>query len=247
MLAFTGKPISTAASATAGRLASRVLKWFYTRGTILFAPNEEDVCMLKSITGRPCFLMSRGVDAALFRPLSGPSDPVFRLGYVGRLTPEKNVRFLAELGNALTTLGRTKFEFFIVGQGSEEKWLREHVPNAVFAGVLRDTPLAQAYASMDLFVFPSHTDTFGNVVLEALSSGVPAVVTSDGGPKFLVQNGVTGYVAGSEIDFIRFVNAVMTDTETHRRMRAESRAYACRYCWTSVFHSLFSHYQEAIQ
>ena len=84
--------------------------------------------------------------------------------------------------------------FLIVGHGSEEAALRRELHEAEFAGVLRGEALAQAYANMDVLVFPSHTDTFGNVVLEALASGVPAVVTPDGGPKFIVRDGETGFV-----------------------------------------------------
>jgi phosphatidylinositol alpha 1,6-mannosyltransferase len=76
----------------------------------------------------------------------------------------------------------------IVGHGAEESWLRENMLRATFTGVLRGEELAEAYANMDLFVFPSHTDTFGNVVLEALASGVPAIVTC------IVQDGVTSRV-----------------------------------------------------
>ena len=70
--------------------------------------------------------------------------------------------------------------------------------------MLRGAALAEAYANMDVLVFPSHTDTFGNVVLEALASGVPAVVTPDGGPKFIVRDGETGFVTEDD----RFAEAV---------------------------------------
>jgi glycosyltransferase involved in cell wall biosynthesis len=75
-----------------------------------------------------------------------------------------------------------------VGQGTDSSGLQANVPNATLTGVLRGVPLAQAYADMDLFTFPSTTDTFGNVILEALSSGVPVVVSSGRGAKFLVQH-----------------------------------------------------------
>ena len=134
--------------------------------------------------------MRRGVDTRLFDPARRRrSDDTFRIGYVGRLTPEKNVRFLAELGVALKAKGQDNVEFVIVGEGSEEAWLRQNVPNVTCTGVLRGDALAEAYAGMDLFAFPSRTDTFGNVVLEALASGVPAVVTDGGGPKFIVAAG----------------------------------------------------------
>ena len=99
------------------------------------------------------------------------------LGFVGRLSVEKNVAVLVQVQEELERMGHKSFRFLIVGHGAEEEWLRERLPRAEFTGVLRGEALAAAYAGMDLFVFPSHTDTFGNVVLEALASGVPAIVT----------------------------------------------------------------------
>ncbi len=108
---------------------------------------------------------------------------------------EKNVALLAQVQRELENAGHQHFRFLIVGHGAEEAWLREHLPRAEFTGVLKGEALASAYANMDLFVFPSHTDTFGNVVLEALASGVPAIVTPDGGPCSIVRDGVTGRIA----------------------------------------------------
>ena len=107
---------------------------------------------------------------------------------------EKNVRFLAEL-RGLVAAGSPDFRLVVVGSGSEAGCLRANLRKATLTGILRGEELARAYADMDVFAFPSETDTFGNVVLEALSSGVPAVVTTAGGPKFLVESGVTGFVA----------------------------------------------------
>ncbi len=88
--------------------------------------------------------------------------------------------------------------WLIVGHGADEEMLRRELGESAMAGVLRGEELAKAYAAMDLLVFPSHTDTFGNVVLEALASGVPAVVTPHGGPAHIVRDGVTGRVARDE-------------------------------------------------
>jgi glycosyltransferase involved in cell wall biosynthesis len=192
--------------------------------------------------------MRRGVDTQLFTPTRRwPGSDTFRIGYVGRLTAEKNVRFLAELGVALQATGHRNFEFAIVGEGSEEAWLRSHVPNATFTGVLRGEPLAEAYANLDLFVFPSYTDTFGNVILEALASGVPAVVTDRGGPKFLVEPGVTGYIAANNAEFISAVNKIMNDSRLHAKVRAAALAYAMRQSWDAVFESVFRTYGEGIK
>jgi glycosyltransferase involved in cell wall biosynthesis len=248
LLSFTGDRLGRRIGAWAERMALKLLGLFYRRAIIVMAPNQELIDLTKSLTQRPVFLMRRGVDTQLFSParrnrISGP----FRIGYVGRLTPEKNVRFLAELGTTLQTLGRSHFEFMIVGEGSEEAWLRQNVPNAIFTGVLRGERLAEAYANMDLFAFPSNTDTFGNVVLEALASGVPVVVTDQGGPKFLVESGVTGHVASSTWDFITFVNEILTNPVEHARMRVAALRYAGLQSWDSVFESVFDAYSQCCQ
>lgn len=158
---------------------------FYKLAEVLFAPNVDLCRFLEKSTGRHCALMPRGVDTIVFSPeyqdRSGTDEP-FVLGFCGRLSIEKNVFLLTRIRTELIARGITNFRFLIVGHGKEEGPLRQQLPNAEFTGVLRGNDLARAYANMDLFVFPSHTDTFGNVVLEALASGVPAVVTPDGAP-----------------------------------------------------------------
>ena len=169
---------------------------FYSLARVLYAPNEELCRMLEKSTHRPCHLMRRGVDTVQFSPANRTrpmDDQTLVLGYVGRLSIEKNVALLVRIERELLARGITNFRFLIIGHGSEEPSLRSSLKQADLPGVLRGTALFQAYANMDLFVFPSHTDTFGNVVLEALASGVPAIVTPDGGPKFIVRDNYTGY------------------------------------------------------
>ncbi len=222
-----------------------ILQFFYSFARVALAPNNELVQQLHELTGKPTFIMRRGVDTKLFSPARrNRASGAFRIGYVGRLTAEKNVRFLADIGSALLKAGRKDFEFVIVGQGNEQPWLKANLPHARFTGVLRGEELAREFANMDLFVFPSTTDTFGNVILEAMASGVPAVVTSEGGPKFLVQSGVTGYVASDFNSFKRCVKGLLTDLDTHHAMREAARHYACGLSWDSVFEKLFSTYRH---
>jgi glycosyltransferase involved in cell wall biosynthesis len=94
---------------------------------------------------------------------------------------------------------------------------------------------------MDLFVFPSHTDTFGNVVLEALSSGVPAVVTPDGGPRYIIKEGRTGFVATDD-GFADAILRILRDPATHRQMRAAARADALNASWDAVFENVYEAY-----
>jgi glycosyltransferase involved in cell wall biosynthesis len=221
---------------------------FYQTAELLFAPNADLCRLLEHATGKHCALMPRGVEADLFSPAHrdrGSGDDVFVLGFCGRLSIEKNVFLLARIREQLLERGITNFRFLIVGHGREESWLREHLPNAEFTGVLRGEDLSRAYANMDLFVFPSHTDTFGNVVLEALASGVPSIVTPDGGPRYIVREGETGYIRRDE-DFADAIASLILDTALHQRMRIEARAYAHSASWDSVFEGVYRNYEVVL-
>jgi glycosyltransferase involved in cell wall biosynthesis len=248
LLRFAGDGFSRNLGNAAEFASLQILRFFYSRADMVMAPNQELIDLTRKLTGRPVFLMQRGVDTHLFSAAKRTRTNAgkFRIGYVGRLTAEKNVRFLAEIGNALTSLGLTQFEFVIVGEGSEANWLRDHVPNATFTGVLRGEELARAYAGMDVFAFPSSTDTFGNVILEALASSVPCVVTDGGGPKFLVEQDVTGHVASSPSDFIDAIAALMNNPARRASMQAASRAYALRQSWDAVFEDVFRAYATCL-
>jgi glycosyltransferase involved in cell wall biosynthesis len=238
--AATGQKIEELSMAVAAR--------FYSVAQVLFAPNPGLCALLERTTGRPCRLMPRGVDAELFHPAKrrrNPEDREFVLGFVGRLSVEKNVTLLTQIQDELEHIGVTNFRFLIVGHGNEESWLRERLPRAEFTGVLKGEALAEAYASMDMFVFPSHTDTFGNVVLEALASGVPAIVTPDGGPPTIVRNGVTGRIVSDE-NFAAAIAGVLADPARHAQMRLAARRYALTASWDSVFEGVYAAYETML-
>jgi glycosyltransferase involved in cell wall biosynthesis len=217
---------------------------FYGLAGVLFAPNEELCGMLERRTGKPCRLMQRGVDAHLFTPARRrrpEGDGSLVLGYVGRLSIEKNVALLVRVERELAALGVTRVRFNIIGHGDEEEMLRRELRAAHFAGVLRGEALAAGYADMDVLVFPSHTDTFGNVVLEALASGVPAVVTADGGPKFIVRDGVTGFVR-PDAGFAAAIAELARDRVRLEGMRRAARAYAVGCGWDAVFARVYGAY-----
>ncbi len=221
----------------------------YSAAQILFAPNLELCRRLEDTTGRPCHLMTRGVDTGLFDPSKrtrSDNDPEILLGYVGRLSVEKNVSLLADVQRDLDHACRHRFRFRIVGHGGEEHWLRANLPRAEFAGVLRGEALAEAYANMDLFIFPSHTDTFGNVVLEALASGVPAIVTREGGPASIVCDGVTGCVAADQ-DFAAAIAGALERRDVLAEMRVSARKYALGATWDSVFEGVYSGYESILK
>jgi glycosyltransferase involved in cell wall biosynthesis len=221
---------------------------FYSVAQVLFAPNPELCELLERATGLPCRLMPRGVDAELFNPCKRKRDPNDRdyvLGFVGRLSIEKNVVLLARVQEDLEKSGHHDFRFLIVGHGAEETWLRERLPRAEIPGVLKGQALSTAYANMDLFVFPSHTDTFGNVVLEALASGVPAIVTPDGGPCTIVRDGETGRIV-PDAEFASAVAGVLADPAKHAQMRLAARKFALTMSWDSVFEGVYAAYETIV-
>jgi phosphatidylinositol alpha 1,6-mannosyltransferase len=219
---------------------------FYRLARVLFAPNAELVEMLNRRTGRPTHLMLRGIDTHLFSPRHRERhDSAFVIGYVGRLSPEKNIRLLAELERGLVAAGVSNYRFLVVGEGSEREWVKANLAHCEVPGTLRGEELARAYAGMDVFAFPSETDTFGNVVVEAMASGVPAIVSAHGGPKYLVEAGVSGTVAHNVEGFVNAISNLQRDPALCQRMSIGARKRALTFSWPSVFDNVYQQYDRA--
>lgn len=219
---------------------------FYRFARLCFAPNPELVNMLTARTGRPTHLMLRGIDSHLFSPTHRyRSDADFVIGYVGRLSPEKNVRALVEVERGLAQSGIENYRFLIVGDGSQRRWLASKLCKRELPGTLRGEDLARAYASMDAFVFPSETDTFGNVVLEAMSSGVPVIVSARGGPKYLIRPGLDGFLAAKPEQFVTSLLDLYRDAELRKQMAKNARQGASAFSWAAVFDGVYRQYHYA--
>jgi glycosyltransferase involved in cell wall biosynthesis len=117
-------------------------------------------------------------------------------------------------------IGNQKAILAVVGDGPYREELQENIPNAIFTGYLHGEELAAAYASADVFVFPSTTDTYGNVVMEALASGIPCVVSDAGGPRGLVEHGKTGFVtrARDSVDFCAKTTLLVEDPQLRKTL-----------------------------
>jgi phosphatidylinositol alpha 1,6-mannosyltransferase len=244
-VSFLPQVFSDKLSGAAEHWSFQAMARFYKIPRLLFAPNPEIISLLENTTGKPCAWMPHGVDTELFNPKfrdrqTGP----FRIGYVGRLTAEKNVRILARLEGALTARGHRDFRIVVVGQGAEEKWLRSNMQRAEFTGVLTGKKLSRAFANMDAFVFPSETDTFGLAVLEALASGVPAIVSAGGGPKYSVQHGQTGYIANDFDEFVALTAVLLTHPDLLASMRTAARQYALSTSWERAFEGMYKAYED---
>src|SRR3954469_23986101 len=172
------------------------MHWFYGQVDTVFVNSEEykQSWIKRGFDPKKLQILPRGLDTDLFTPARrdtgfwaqhGSKNGAVRLLYVGRVSREKDLDVLADAYRQLRKEG-VQVQLFVVGHGPYSEALAKSLPDAFFTGYLRGTELARAYASADVFVFPSTTDTFGNVILEAQASGLPVVVSDSGGPKELV-------------------------------------------------------------
>jgi glycosyltransferase involved in cell wall biosynthesis len=240
-----------------GTLMREYMRWPYGKCVRILAPSEHTRQLLIEARTDPATIdvWPRGVDTALFDPAK--RSPALRdrwhvssrrpaLLYVGRVSKEKQLLLLPALQNRLHACG-VEHRFVIVGGGPLLAELRQRMPEAVFTGPLSRQAVAEAFASADLFVFPSQTDTAGNVVLEAQASGLPVVISGSGGPRENMIAGVTGMVCHSEPakEWAQAIAALLEDRPRHAAMRAAAREYALTRTWESATQPLYRAYLDA--
>ena len=233
-------------------MAWRYMHWFYGQLDTVFVNSEEyrqswikhgfDPAKLK--------LLPRGLDTELFTPARrqaafwekfGAANGQVRLLYVGRISREKDLDVLADAYRRLRDEG-LPVQLFVVGHGPYSEALAQSLPEAVFTGYLRGKELATAYASADIFVFPSTTDTFGNVILEAQACGVPVIVSDSGGPKELVEDRTNGLITRSRDvdDFARAIRSLATDAALRERMGNAARKSVVDRSWPNAFRKFWA-------
>jgi len=218
------------------------MQWYYNQTKLVLAPSEHTKSILETHLKTPISIFSRGIDTERFHPKYRKEHDQAVVLYVGRVSTEKNL-------NVLVKIFQNKHDAVleIVGDGPYLKEMRSRCPDARFVGFLKGQALSDAYASADIFAFPSTTDTFGNVVLEAMSSGLPVVVTDQMGPKELIEHGVNGYITHSDEDFLDHINMLITDRAKCQQMGDAARRYALTRSWDAVFERLFEEYHAVAQ
>lgn len=247
LLRFLPRSWARAAGRGAEAAALAATLGFYRFAKVTLAPNPGLMELIERHAHRPCFRMRRGVDTELFSPVRRTrTGDTLVVGYIGRTSTEKNVQFLVEVERALREAGISDYRIFVAGHGSLIDWLRGNLQQCEIPGVLRGEALAEAYADLDIFVFPSETDTYGNVVQEAMASGVPCVVTDRGGPAHIVTHGHDGFVAPIGPAFCRAVVELARDAALRRRMAAAALATAMKASWDSVFEEVYAAYAHAL-
>jgi glycosyltransferase involved in cell wall biosynthesis len=239
-------------------LGTRYLRWFYSRCRQVYPPSESMAAILREegVTAE-MRIWSRGIDSVLFDPCRrapewrralGFSDEDVVVTYVGRLVKEKNTGLLTRIFSELAR-DEARFRGMIVGDGPEASAMKSALPGAVFTGFLHGEDLARAYASADLFVFPSESETFGNVTLEAMASGLPAVCADASGSRSLVEEGETGFLArgNSGGEFVALIRKLVQDDALRRRMGAAARNRALDFSWERSLRGLLQNYLEVLR
>ena len=242
-------------SAHLATLMRRFMRWPYGRCARVLAPSEATRRLLMRDQDDPqrIGIWRRGVDTACFHPGRrsralrrrwGVSDARPALLYVGRVSREKGLDLLPRVQRALHRLG-LPHRFVIVGDGPMRRELEAELPDAVFTGVLDRDGVAAACASSDAFVFPSRTDTAGNVVLEAQACGLPVLVTDAGGPQENLVNGESGHVLMDmePMSWAAALAPLLRRREHRRHMGAAARAYAETRTWPDALAPLFDAYR----
>jgi len=215
---------------------------FYNNCKIVLAPSEFTKSDLEKKLKTKVGIFSRGIDTERFNPKHKKKYEAVRALYVGRVSIEKNLIVLGEIFKDIQNA-----ELVVVGDGPYRKTLQRKLKNATFRGVLTGKDLSEAYASADVFVFPSETDTFGNVVLEGMSSGLPAIVTDKMGPKEIVTQGKTGFITKDKKEFKEKLKTLIDDEGLRQKMSTNAREYALTRTWDNVFGRLFDSYDEVLK
>ncbi|PYL12443.1 MAG: histidinol-phosphatase, partial [Verrucomicrobia bacterium] len=233
-------------------VAWRYMHWFYGQLDTVFVNSEEyrQSWIKRGFDPTKLKIFPRGLDTELFHPAR--RDPAFfekfgaqngevRLLYVGRVSREKDLDLLATAYRRLREEG-LPIQLFVVGHGPYSEEFSRSLPEAFFTGYLTGKDLAAAYASADIFVFPSTTDTFGNVIIEAQASGVPVVVSDSGGPKELVTENETGLITKSHDvdDFVRAIRTLVVDRSLRERMGSRARKSVIDRTWPAAFRKFWS-------
>jgi glycosyltransferase involved in cell wall biosynthesis len=233
-------------------LAWRYMHWFYDQLDTIFVNSEQyrQSWIERGINPAKLQILPRGLDTELFRPAR--SEPRFwqrfgsngsgvRLLFVGRVSKEKDLDILVESFRRLRQ-ENLPVQLSIVGHGPYSGALAEILPEACYTGYLNGIDLAAAYASSDIFVFPSTTDTFGNVILEAQAAGLPVIVSNVGGPQELVTDGVNGFITKGRdaADFAAAVRRLVTDETLRQKMSEAARRAVQDRSWPNAFQSFWA-------
>lgn len=232
-------------------------RWFHSNSCINFCPSRDTLTMLYEKGIRNLEVWGRGIDTQRFSPAFRSEKLRFEHGvkrdtlllYVGRIAPEKELSVLMDAVDILNAKG-LMFKLLVVGDGPSRQELEDKNPgNVVFTGYKSGLELQRYYASSDIFVFPSGTETYGNVILEAMASGLPVVAAYSGGIKenlMDMYNGIA-FEPGDSEAMAAAIQTLIQDKMLRERLAENARSYSQFRSWDSIFDNLFQKYRELIE
>jgi glycosyltransferase involved in cell wall biosynthesis len=240
-----------------GRWFDAYMRWFYGPCASLLVPSKATVDQLRDQGYRPSQLQiwPRGVDIDQFSPERRSPDlrRAWRVDerqpailYAGRLSSEKGLAIVEDVQRHLHRRAAAH-RFIFAGDGPMRPRLQQLMPDAVFLGTLPHAGIGAVMASADVLLFPSATDTFGNVVLEAQAAGLPVLVSNRGGPCQQMEDDVTGVVcaAGDAEGFAAAAARLLRDGGRRAAMGAAARQLALGRTWDAAMRPLFSAWDSA--
>lgn len=255
--------------AVMGSMASGVMRWFYGPFDRIFSRSGEymDAMAAAGLDRTRMVRLLPGMDTAAFRPqfrdpgvwarigAGCEGDPV-RVVSCGRVSVEKNLPLLARAWRMAEGLlkGRAGAQLVVVGDGPYLAEMKRELAGlrVAFAGFRHGPELSAIYASGDLFVFPSVTDTLGQVVMEAQASGMPVLVSDQGGPRSMVVEGGPGetgrVLPGHDASaWARAIAELVLDTDRRRRMGRAAHEHMQRYSFGASFEDFWSVHERAVE
>ena len=226
------------------RLVAGYLRSLHNKTGCTIVPTKEMKAQLTGLGFHNLVVVGRGIDTTLFNPARrsasqraawGCEADDLALLYVGRLAPEKNIGLFVSAARAMRQLN-ARIKVVLVGDGPEGPALRRAHPDFVFAGMQTGEQLACMYASADVFLFPSLSETFGNVTLEALASGLAVVAFDYAAAKELIRHGVDGLLAPCDDpgQFVAAAVSLASSPERLARMRLAALDAAEGLSWEQV-------------
>ncbi len=233
-------------------------KWFHSKCDRNFCPSKATTELLKAQGLKNVDVWERGIEIGNYSPeyrseelrkSMNVQDKVVFL-YVGRVSPEKNLDLFIKVANKLNEKYSDKVHFIIVGGGPSLKKLENTAPaNITFTGFVKGQKLSEIYASADVFLFPSATETLGFVILEAMASKLPVICCGEGGITDNVVNGYNGIICREKSveDFYKAAEKMIIDTDMREMMSDNARMHVVKKDWNNAISNLVIGYNDVIQ
>ena len=233
-------------------------RWFHRHCRKNYCPSQVTYKLLEQEGIKNLEIWGRGIDTNKFSPANRDIEYRKSLNiddklvflYVGRISPEKDLNVFMETAKELNKKYMDKIHFLMIGNGPMYNEIKENkLPNMTLTGFLQGEELTKAYACADVFMFPSPTETYGNVILEAMASGLATIACFAGGIKENLIDEYNGLACNekNKEDFYNACERMILDSDLRKKIAQNGRNYCLKRSWDSIFDNLFNSYKEVVE